>query len=144
MKMSLIDNLLIIAAGYSLFVLINATSTEYLGGINNLIPEIFSGRAMITIGEIFHLVTASLFTGLLFVRFAATPVLVALLTAIVLKAEVYILLFTSDLYTNSYSYYLTNPSDILPLLKPILILPSVTYFIGLVRFTETSSDSSNH
>ena len=144
MKMSLMDNLLMIAAGYSLFVLSNTASTEYLAGINDWMPEIFSGRAMVTIGETFHLVIASVISGLLFTRFAAAPILTALITAIVLKADVYIALFNSDLYTNSYSYYLENPSNILPLLKLILIMPSITYLLGLIRFTESSSDSVNH
>jgi len=142
--MKIIDNILMIAAGYCLFVMTIVVSTDLFSGVNELIPELFSGRAMITISEIFHLVIASLVTGLFYVRFAPSPILIALAVAILLKADTYLLFFSSDLYTNSISYYSANPEHTLPLLKPIFILPSITYLIGLIRFTKSGTSSETN
>lgn len=138
--MKLTDNFLMILAGFCLYSMMLVFSNEYFAGINKLIPDLFSGQAMITIGETFHLVIASIVTGFLFTRFAANPVLIALITAVVLKLEVYILLFTSDAYRDSYSYYQSNPSEILTLLKPLIILPAMTYLLGLIRYTDVATE----
>ena len=87
--MKIIDTLLLIAAGFSLYTLAVVFSTLYFAGINHLIPDIFSGRAIISLTSTFHLVVGSLVTGFLLVRFAQMPVLLALIIAIAINFESY-------------------------------------------------------
>jgi len=134
------DNLLMIAAGYSLYTLTVIFSIQYLSGINQLIPDIFTDSTSITIGKTFHQVIGSIITGMLLVRFRAKPILVAFLIAIVVNVESYILLFTKDSFETITEYYLNNPSAILTLIKPLVILPLITYIVSLFKRIETSGE----
>lgn len=138
------DNILMIAAAYSLYTLTVVFSTEYFAGINQLIPDIFSGRASINISSTFHQVIGSTITAMLLVRFAPKPVLTALLAAIAVNIESYILLLGSNDLDASIDYYFSYPSAILILLKPLILLPVITHLVGLIkRFEPPQSKGSN-
>jgi hypothetical protein len=92
--MKIVDNLLLIAAGFSLYTLMIVFSNHYFSGVNQYIPDIFSGRASITLSSTFHLVVAAITTGFLLVRFASRPLVIALLIAIAINFESYLLLLT--------------------------------------------------
>ena len=134
------DNLLMIAAGYSLYTLTVIFSIQYFSGINQLIPDIFADSTTISIGKTFHQVIGSIITGMLLVRFRAKPVLMAFLIAIIVNIESYILLFTKDSFKTISEYYLNNPSAILTIIKPIVILPLVTYVVSLFKRIVTSEE----
>ena len=125
------DNLLLVAAGFSLYNLIVVFSLEYFADINLLIPEIFSGRASISLSHTFHQIIGSSITGLLLVRFAAKPVMIALFIAIAINIESYILLLSKFSVKDTLEFYLSNPIEILDLLKPLIILTTLTYLISL-------------
>ena len=138
------DNILMIAAAYSLYTLSVIFSTQYFAGINQLIPDIFSGRAHINISSTFHLVIGSIVTAMLLVRFAPKPIMIAFLVAIAVNLESYILLLDKYSIDASIDYYLSHPSAILNLLKPLILLPVITYLAGLIkRFEPPQSDGSN-
>ena len=134
------DNLLMLAAGYSLYTLTVIFSTQYLSGISQLIPDIFTHATSISLGKTFHQVIGSIMTGMLLVRFRAKPVLVAFFIAIVVNIESYILLFTKEELKNLVDYYLANPSTILLFMKPLIILPVITYVVSLFKRTDIASD----
>ncbi len=134
------DNLLMIAAGYSLYTLTVIFSIQYLSGINQLIPDIFADSTTITIGKTFHQVIGSIITSMLLVRFRAKPVLLAFLIALIVNIESYLLLFTKDSFKAISEYYLNHPSAILTLIKPVVILPLITYIVGLLKRIETSEE----
>lgn len=127
------DNLLLIAAAYSLYTILVLFSNKYFAGINQLIPELFSGRATITITQTFHLVVGSIITSMLLVRFAAKPVLIAFLVAITINIEAYILVTSKYGISSTLEYYLSNRTEALDLLKPFVILPVFTYLLGLIK-----------
>lgn len=138
------DNILLIAAAYSLYTLTVIFSTEYFAEINQLIPDIFSDRATITITHTFHLVIGSLITSMLMVRFAAKPVLMAFVVAVTINIDSYVLLISTYPINSTLDYYLANPSAILNILKPLVILPVFTYLIGLIkRFEPPAADPSD-
>ena len=127
------DNILLIAAAYSLYTLTLIFSTKYFSDFSHLIPDIFSGRASITITQTFHMVIGSIVTSMLLVRFAAKPVLIAFLVAVAINIEGYLLLLSKYPLDSTLDYYLANPSEVLVFLKPIVILPVFTYLIGLIK-----------
>jgi len=134
------DDLLMIVAGYSLYTLILVFSTHYFAGINQLIPELFSDRAIINISNTFHQVLGSLVAGLLMVRFGSKPVLLAFVIAVVINLEGYFVVLTKSSAQATLDYYLANPTEILNLLKTILLLPSLTYLLGLIRRFQPDGD----
>ena len=134
------DNLLMLAAGYSLYTLTVIFSTQYLSGFNQLIPDIFAHSTSISIGKTFHQAIGSIITGMLLVRFRAKPVLIAFFIAIVVNIESYVLLFTKESLKSLVEYYIANPSAILLFLKPLIILPVITYVVSLFKRTDIASD----
>ena len=140
--MKIIDNLLLIAAGFCLYTLTIVFSNHYFSGVNQYIPDIFSGRASVTISSTFHLVVASIITGFLFIRFASRPLIIALLVAIAINFESYLLLLKSHSMSEAFNYYWANPSEILNLFKPLVILPLMTYFIGFLPKAEATDNQS--
>ena len=140
--MKIVDNLLLIAAGFSLYTLTVVFSNHYFSGINQYIPDIFSGRASITLSSTFHLLVASIITGFLLVRFASRPLLIALLVAIAINFESYLLLLKDHSGGEAFDYYWANPSEILNLFKPLVILPLMTYFIGFLPKAEPIAHQS--
>ncbi|PCJ50238.1 MAG: hypothetical protein COA74_03170 [Gammaproteobacteria bacterium] len=142
--MRVFDNLLMIAAGFCLYSLSIVFSNQYFAGINQLIPDIFSGRATIILSSTFHLVMGSLMTGLLLVRFAPKPIFVALLIAIAINLESYLLLLQANTFDEVMKYYLAKPSRVLNLFQPLVLLPLVTYLLGfLPRAEPTDNKSAN-
>jgi hypothetical protein len=138
--MKIIDNLLLIAAGFSLYTLTVVFSNHYFSSINQYIPDLFSSRASVTISSTLHLVVASIITGFLFIRFASKPLLIALLVAIAINFESYLLLLKNHSMSGALDYYLANPTEILNLFKPLVILPLMTYFIGLLANSEPTDN----
>ena len=130
--MKYIDQLLIIVAAYSLFSLAVVFSNHYFAGINQFIPDIFSQLAIVSIGKTFHLVFAAVIAGLLLNRFAPKPVMAAVLAALAVNINSYILLITENSIAETWQYYQTYPSQIFVLFKPLIILPVVTYLYGLI------------
>ena len=130
------DNILLIAAGYSLYTLTVVFSIKYFAGINQLIPDIFSDSASISLGNTFHQVIGSLITGTLLVRFGARPILLAFIIAVVLNFESYITVLGENSFKKTMDYYLTYPSALLDLIKPLVILPLMTYLTSLIKRTE--------
>lgn len=141
--MKIIDNLLLVAAGFSLFTLTIVFSNHYFSGLDQYIPDLFSGRASVTLSSIFHLLVASIVTGFLLVRFASRPLLIALLVAIAINFESYLLLLKSHTMSEAFDYYLANPSEILILFKPLVVLPLMTYFIGFLSKAEPTDNQSS-
>jgi hypothetical protein len=131
--MKITDHLLIILAGFSLYTLTVVFSNNYFAGINQLIPDIFSGRAHIDIGKTFHQVIGSVITGLLLMRFSAKPVLIAFLVALLINIESYFLLLKEYSFAETWSYYQANPAQSLNLIKPLVILPMMTFLLGFIR-----------
>ena len=140
--MKIFDNILLITAGFSLYTLAVVFSNQYLAGINQYIPDLFSGRASVTITSTFHLVVASIVTGFLCVRFATKPLLIAFLIALVINLESYILLLNNHSMRETLNYYLASPSQILNLFKPLILLPLLTYIIGLLPRAEPTDNES--
>ncbi|MFT5452177.1 MAG: hypothetical protein ACI9N9_001665 [Enterobacterales bacterium] len=141
--MKIFDNLLLIAAGFSLYTLTAVFSNHYFAGINQYIPDLFSGRASVTLSSTFHLVIASIITGFLFTRFASRPLLIALLVAIAINFESYLVVLKNHTMGQAFDYYLANPSEILNLFKPLVILPLMTYFIGFLPRAEATDNQSD-
>jgi len=139
--MKFTDNLLMIAAGYSLYTIVVVLSTRYFADINQLIPDVFSESVSITIGQTFHIVIASIVTGMLLVRFASLPILMALLVAIAINIESYYLLISDNSAKKLIDYYIANPTAFLNLIKPIVILPLLTYLLSLIRRIEPEEDN---
>jgi len=138
------DDILMIAAAYSLYTLVVTFSNQYFVGINQLIPDIFSDNVSINISSTFHQVIGSVITGMLLVRFASKPVLIALLVAVAINVESYILLATKYSYQNTLDYYLANPTQILNLVKPLVLLPCLTYLLGLLKRYKPPEDHSSN
>jgi len=137
------DDFLMIAAAYSLYTLVLVFSNNYLSGINQLIPDIFSDKASISISSTFHQVIGSLITGMLLVRFGSKPVLLALFVALAVNVESYFLVLSKNSLKTTMDYYLANPTQFLYLLKPLIILPSLTYLLGLVKRYHPPEDRSS-
>ncbi|MCP4272486.1 MAG: hypothetical protein GY781_11035 [Gammaproteobacteria bacterium] len=131
--MKFIDNLVMIIAGYSLYTVVMVFSSRYFANINHLIPDFFSPTTTITLGQTFHHVLASLFTGFLLVRFGSFAPLLAFIVAITINVESYIIIMTDNSVNKIVDYYLANPMDFLNLLKPLIILPLFTYLLSLIK-----------
>ena len=134
------DNLLMIAAGYSLYTLTMGFSIQYFAGINQLIPDIFSESASITLSQTFHQITGSIFTGMLLVRFRARPLLMAFIIAIIVNFENYFLAFNKDSFNVVMDYYLSHPAEIISLMKPLVILPAMTFLFSLINRAEQAEE----
>ena len=130
-----------IAAGYSLYTVTVGLSMHYFAGINQLIPDIFKDSASITLGHTFHLVMGSIVTGMLLVRFRSKPMLIAFIIAIIINFENYIITVNTGTFKTVMDHYLANPSAIVNLLKPLVILPLMTFFMGLLKRSEQSEEA---
>ncbi len=127
------DNLIMIIAGYSLYTVVMLFSSRYFANINHLIPDFFNPTTTMTLGQTFHHVLASLFTGFLLVRFGSFAPLLAFIVAITINIESYIIIMTDNSVNKIVDYYLANPLDLLNLLKPLIILPLMTYLLSLIK-----------
>ena len=134
------DNLLMIAAGYSLYAVTVGLSIHYFAGINQLIPDIFSEPVTITLSQTFHQLIGSIFTGLLLVRFRARSILFALIIAIIVNFEHFFQALNKGSFTVLIDYYQTHPMEVLSLLKLLLILPAITFAIGFINSAEHAEE----
>jgi len=130
--MKFTDNIIMIIAGYSLYTVVMVFSSRYFANVNNLIPDFFSSVTTITLGQTFHHLLASLFTGFLLVRFGSFAPLLAFVVAISINVESYIIIMTDNSAKSIVDYYLANPMDFLNLLKPLIILPLITYLLSII------------
>ena len=121
-----------IIAGYSLYTVVMVFSSRYFANVNNLIPDIFSSTTTITLGQTFHHLLASLFTGFLLIRFGSFAPLLAFIIAITINVESYIIIMADNSAKSIVDYYLANPMDFLNLLKPLIILPLITYLLSII------------
>ncbi len=139
--MKFTDNIIMIIAGYSLYTMVVVVSERFFTDINHFIPNVFSESISITISQTFHHVIASLITGMLLVRFASLPLLMALLVAIVINIESYYLLFADNSAKKLVDYYIANPVKFLNLIKPLILLPLFTYLLRLIRIAKSEEVS---
>ena len=134
------DNLLMVVAGYSLYTLTLGLSSQYFSSINQLIPDIFSEPISITLSQTFHQIVGSIFTGMLLVRFRARPILLAFVIAIIVNFEIYFRAFNKDSFNVVMDHYMSHPVEFISLLKPLVILPVMTFLFSLINRAEQAEE----
>jgi len=131
--MKIADIILITLAGISLY-LMSYEITEYLfSNANSWIPGVFSDALSWQPGSTFYLVAAAIISALFLSRFAPQPVLIATLIAwFVFTKNIYPMLETNG-YQAVLNYLTSNLNIAMENLKPLVIIPLITYFASLMR-----------